>query len=69
MSVRDEAYVAKVAPIVGRAMAELITACENGLDHDASPLGVPAATSDAILDMGAYSRRRPVPSEARISVL
>ena len=59
----------KVAPVVGRAMAELIVACENGHDHDNAPLGVPAATSDVIIDLGAYSRRRSAPADAQISVV
>jgi sarcosine oxidase subunit beta len=59
----------KMAPVVGRLMAELILACEGGHDHDASPLSVPARASGARFDMGAYSRLRSVPSEPRISVV
>jgi glycine/D-amino acid oxidase-like deaminating enzyme len=59
----------KMAPVVGRLMAELILACEAGHDHDASPLSVPAQTSAESFDMGAFSRLRPAPPEPRISVV
>jgi sarcosine oxidase subunit beta len=59
----------KTVPVVGRAMAELILACESGHDHDATPLRLRAATIDATFDMGAFSRNRPLPAEARLTVV
>ena len=59
----------KTAPVVGRLMAELIAACENGHDHDAAPLTVRAARSDFTFELGAFSRNRAAPVLARISVV
>jgi sarcosine oxidase subunit beta len=59
----------KTVPVVGRAMAELILACEGGHDHDAEPLQVRGATIDATFDMGVFSRNRPLPAEARLTVV
>ncbi len=50
-------------------MAELIAACENGHDHDGDPVQVRAATIDATFDMGTFSRNRPLPTEAHLTVV
>jgi sarcosine oxidase subunit beta len=59
----------KTAPIVGRLMAELILACENGHDHDADPVKIQARTVPATIDLGRFSRHRAVPSSPNIVVV
>jgi sarcosine oxidase subunit beta len=59
----------KTAPVVGRLIAELIVACENGHDHDAHPLQMPATTVNATIDMGRFSRNRKLPSSLHIAVV
>lgn len=58
----------KNAPLVGTCMAELIDAVEHGHDHDSSPVKVDAAYSDAEIDLGHYSRLRPVDPSSSLSV-
>jgi sarcosine oxidase subunit beta len=58
----------KNAPAVGNLMAELIVACEDGLDHDAEPLRVKARYTDAEFDLGFYSRNRVVNADSSFSV-
>jgi len=59
----------KNAPIVGEMMAELITACEAGHDHDADPLGFHLRNVDRDVSLGFYSRRRQVNPDSSFSVL
>ncbi|MCB9957712.1 MAG: FAD-binding oxidoreductase [Rhodospirillaceae bacterium] len=59
----------KNAPPAGRAMAELIGACEAGHDHDADPLKVKMLHTGLTLDMGFYSRKREINKESSFSVL
>lgn len=59
----------KTAPVVGRLMAELIMACQNGHDHDRDPVVVPARTVPAKVNMGRFSRKRQVPTAPRIVVV
>jgi len=59
----------KMAPVVGRMMAELILACENGHDHDRWPLRLAALASSERFDLGAFSRRRAVAPGTRVSVV
>ena len=53
----------------GRAMAELIRACEAGHDHDADPLKLTMLHTGLTLDMGFYSRKREINKESSFSVL
>jgi sarcosine oxidase, subunit beta len=58
----------KNAPVVGHLMAELIDACENGQDHDASPVQVKVPYSGVVLDAGFYSRNREINPNSSFSV-
>ena len=58
----------KNAPVVGHLMAELIDACENGADHDASPVQVKVPYSGVVLDAGFYSRNREINPNSSFSV-
>ena len=59
----------KNAPIVGEMMADLITACEAGRDHDAAPIDFHLRHIDRTVSLGFYSRRREVNTESSFSVL
>jgi len=59
----------KNAPVVGRMMAELVAACENGHDHDRDPLTIEGAYTGASIDLGFYSRLREINRESSFSVL
>ena len=59
----------KNAPVVGRLMAELIDACENGHDHDQDPVKVIGSFTGQVLDMGFYSRLRNIHRESSFSVV
>ncbi|WP_055480173.1 NAD(P)/FAD-dependent oxidoreductase [Sphaerimonospora mesophila] len=48
----------KNAPIVGLIMHTLITACENGRDHDTDPVQLRLPYTGHVADLGHYSRRR-----------
>lgn len=59
----------KNAPIAGRMMAALVEYCESGADHDTAPLGFDLPHIGRRIDLGFYSRRRPVNAESSFSVL
>ena len=59
----------KNAPIAGKMMAELVTWCENGNDHDNNPLQFELPYIGETMDVGFYSRRREVNMESSFSVL
>ena len=59
----------KNAPIVGEMMADLITACESGRDHDADPIGFHLRHVDRAVSLGFYSRNREVNADSSFSVL
>lgn len=50
----------KNAPVVGGFMTAIIDAVENGVDHDTDPVRFVGAHTGATIDLGAFSRRRPV---------
>jgi sarcosine oxidase subunit beta len=58
----------KNAAGVGHMMAGLIDACENGHDHDASPVTVSARFTKVDLNVGFYSRNREFNPESSLSV-
>jgi len=58
----------KNAPVVGHLMAELIDACENGHDHDASPVQVKVPYTGVVLNAGFYSRNREINPNSSFSV-
>lgn len=59
----------KNAPIAGKMMAELVSWCENGNDHDNNPLQFELPYIGETMDVGFYSRRREVNMESSFSVL
>jgi glycine/D-amino acid oxidase-like deaminating enzyme len=50
----------KNAPLVGQLMATLIERVESGVDHDADPVRFTGRHTGLTVDLGAFSRRRPV---------
>ncbi|MYS81140.1 NAD(P)/FAD-dependent oxidoreductase [Embleya scabrispora] len=50
----------KNAPLVGQLMATLIDRVESGADHDADPVRFVGRHTGETIDLGAFSRRRPV---------
>jgi len=59
----------KNAPVAGEIMMALIAAVEGGHDHDAEPLQFDLPRTGERLDLGAFSRRRPVNQDSSFSVL
>ena len=59
----------KNAGAVGHCMAELIEAVETGHDHDASPVQVTGEHTGLVIDLGRYSRKRPITADSSFSVL
>lgn len=59
----------KNAPIAGKMMAALIAYCEGGADHDADPLQFELPYLGRQINVGFYSRKRPINAESSFSVL
>ncbi|WP_170416928.1 NAD(P)/FAD-dependent oxidoreductase [Ruegeria atlantica] len=59
----------KNAPIAGKMMTALIEYCEGGADHDAQPLQYKLPYIGRNIDVGFYSRKRPINEESSFSVL
>jgi sarcosine oxidase subunit beta len=59
----------KNAPVVGRLIAEVIDACENGHDHDRKPIEIIGPYTGLALDAGFYSRLRDIHRESSFSVV
>jgi len=59
----------KNGPAIGRLMAALIDACENGQDHDTNPVQVPLRHIDFKLNTGIFSRNREIIQGSTFSVL
>lgn len=59
----------KNAPIAGKMMAALVEYCEGGGDHDADPLQFKLPYTGHVIDVGFYSRKRPINEESSFSVL
>ncbi len=59
----------KNGPAIGRLMAVLIDASENGHDHDAEPLQVRLPHVDVTLNTGIFSRNREIIQGSTFSVL
>lgn len=59
----------KNAPIAGKMMAALVSACESGCDHDTSPLQFELPYIQRTIDVGFYSRKRKINQESSFSVL
>lgn len=58
----------KNAGVVGHCMAELITAVEDGQDHDSDPLTVTGRYTGLEIDMGEFSRNRSINTNSSMSV-
>jgi len=59
----------KNAPIAGKMMARLVDYCEAGNDHDENPLQFHLPYIDRSMNVGFYSRKRPINRESSFSVL
>jgi glycine/D-amino acid oxidase-like deaminating enzyme len=59
----------KNAPVVGRLMAALIHACENGRDHDSEPVVFQGPFTKNAINLGHYSRLRQPHAESAYSVM
>jgi sarcosine oxidase subunit beta len=59
----------KNAPIAGKLMSALVTYCENGTDHDTTPMTFKMPYTGIEIDAGFYSRNRPVNTDSSFSVL
>jgi sarcosine oxidase subunit beta len=59
----------KNAPVVGRFLATIIDSVEAGHDHDADPVAFSAPRTGHVIDLGAFSRLRPVAAHGPSSVL
>jgi sarcosine oxidase subunit beta len=69
MAVGSSGNQFKNAPVAGEMMAELITACEAGLDHDKEPLQFHLKHVDRSVSVGFYSRNRQINRNSSFSVL
>lgn len=58
----------KNAPVVGLMMAELIDACEKGLDHDKEPYQFEYKYTKRKMDVGFFSRKREINYNSSFSV-
>jgi sarcosine oxidase subunit beta len=58
----------KNAPVVGAMMAQLIDACEKGLDHDNEPLQFKLRYIDRTINVGFFSRKREINYNSSFSV-
>ncbi|MDJ0684687.1 MAG: FAD-dependent oxidoreductase [Alphaproteobacteria bacterium] len=59
----------KNAPIAGKMMTALVDYCENGGDHDATPLVFHLPYIDRPLNVGFFSRKRAINKDSSFSVL
>ncbi|MFJ3788347.1 NAD(P)/FAD-dependent oxidoreductase [Kitasatospora sp. NPDC090091] len=59
----------KNAPLVGRYLAALIDAVEAGHDHDGDPVRYPCEHTGNVVNLGAFSRRRPVRADSARTVM
>jgi sarcosine oxidase subunit beta len=59
----------KNAPVVGTLMRTLVDAVESGHDHDREPVSLTLPRTGAVVDLGAWSRLRPVPDRPPTNVL
>ncbi len=68
MAVGSSGNQFKNAPVAGHVMAELITACESGRNHDDDPVQVPLPHTGLSLDLGFFSRNRAVNTDSSFGV-
>ncbi len=59
----------KNAPVAGKMMAAIVEACENGHDHDATPLQFHLENIDKTISLGVFSRNREINQNSSFSVI
>lgn len=59
----------KNAPVAGQFMRDIIVAVEAGHDHDANPVQYQGERTGLTVDLGAYSRRRPINADSSGTVM
>lgn len=59
----------KNAPVVGRLMAELISKCEKGRDHDSDPVQYHMPHTGRSLNLGFFSRLRDINPDSSFTVV
>lgn len=59
----------KNAPLAGRFIATLVAGVENGHDHDADPLTYKGDFTGHTINLGTFSRKRPVNAESSNTVM
>ncbi len=59
----------KNGPVIGQLLSEIIMACENGHNHDNSPVQVKLRNIDYTLNTGIFSRNREIIEGSTFSVL
>ena len=68
MAVGTSGHQFKNAGVVGDLMAELIDACEQGLNHDEMPLSYKCRYTGQIINLNVFSRLRTIHQESSFSV-
>lgn len=59
----------KNAPLIGEYVRAIVDACENGRDHDATPVTFDLPHSGHTIDLSAFSRRRQVNADSSFTVM
>ena len=59
----------KNAPVAGRFMAAIIDAVESGHDHDVDPVAYVGEHTGLTVDLGAFSRKRPLNADSSRTVM
>jgi len=59
----------KNAPVVGEYLRAIVEACENGADHDATPIRFRLPHTGHEVDLSHYSRRREVTADSSFTVM
>ncbi|GIT54501.1 MAG: hypothetical protein Ct9H300mP16_16610 [Pseudomonadota bacterium] len=59
----------KTAPAVGELMAELVSACEDGQDHDRNPVQFHLRRIDQSIGLDFFSRNREINTSSSFSVM
>ncbi|MEJ2037642.1 MAG: FAD-dependent oxidoreductase [Desulfosarcinaceae bacterium] len=59
----------KNGPVIGKIMARIIEACENGHDHDQEPVTIQLKHTGFTLNTGFFSRNRDIVGDSSFSVL
>jgi sarcosine oxidase subunit beta len=68
MAIGTSGHQFKNAGAVGTLVADLVVACESGLDHDRNPLQHRMLYTQRILNTAAFSRLRAVNRNSSFSV-